>query len=83
MSTDERGYCDALAERIVLRGTRPCRAWHTEFVKRPEPQGPAARAKLEAVDRAVQYSFPTADIAEMLREIERGYADCEERDADG
>jgi hypothetical protein len=29
--------------------------------------------KLKAVRRAVQYSFPTADIEQMLAEIERGY----------
>ena len=30
-------------------------------------------AKLKAVRRAVEHSFPTADIGQMLREIERGY----------
>jgi hypothetical protein len=30
-------------------------------------------AKLKAVRRAVKYSFPTADIDRMLREIDRGY----------
>jgi hypothetical protein len=30
-------------------------------------------AKLKAVRRAVEYSFPTADIDQMLREIEQGY----------
>ena len=29
--------------------------------------------KLKAVRRAVEYSFPTADIAQMNEEIERGY----------
>jgi hypothetical protein len=29
--------------------------------------------KLKAVRRAAQYSFPTADIEQMLAEIERGY----------
>jgi hypothetical protein len=32
-----------------------------------------AETKLKAVRRAVQFSFPTADIEQMLREIERGY----------
>jgi hypothetical protein len=30
-------------------------------------------AKLRAVRRAVQYSFPTGDIERMLAEIEQGY----------
>jgi hypothetical protein len=30
-------------------------------------------AKLKAVRLAVQYSFPTADVERMLKEIERGY----------
>jgi hypothetical protein len=29
--------------------------------------------KLKAVRRAVTYSFPTADVEQMLNEIERGY----------
>ena len=29
--------------------------------------------KLEAVRRAVRHSFPTADIEQMLKEIEQGY----------
>jgi len=34
-------------------------------------QGP--EAKLKAVRKAAQYSFPTADLEQMLKEIERGY----------
>jgi hypothetical protein len=30
-------------------------------------------AKLKAVRKAARYSFPTADIEEMLGEIEQGY----------
>jgi hypothetical protein len=36
------------------------------------PRGDRAR-KLAAVRSAVRHSFPTADIEEMLGEIERGY----------
>lgn len=32
-----------------------------------------ANAKLEAIRAASQHSFPTADIDQMLAEIERGY----------
>jgi hypothetical protein len=34
-----------------------------------------AESKLLAVRRAVEFNAPTADIDEMLREIERGYLD--------
>ena len=37
---------------------------------RPES---APETKLQSIRRAVKYSFPTADIDQMLREIERGY----------
>jgi hypothetical protein len=32
-----------------------------------------AESKLKAVRRGAQYSFPTADLEQMLSEIERGY----------
>lgn len=32
-----------------------------------------APQKLQAIRRAANYSFPTADIEQMLREIEQGY----------
>ncbi|HEY3455797.1 MAG TPA: hypothetical protein VGK64_14420 [Bryobacteraceae bacterium] len=31
--------------------------------------------KLKAIRRAAEYSFPTADMEQMLREIEQGYRD--------
>ena len=48
----------------VRRALRDARAERP--VKGPE-------SKLRAVRRAVQYSFPTADIEQMLAEIARGY----------
>jgi hypothetical protein len=47
--------------RRTLREARTLRPIH-------EPE-----AKIEAVRRAAQYSFPTADVAQMLKEIEDGY----------
>ena len=38
--------------------------------KRP---GQEPQAKLKAVRKAAEYSFPTAEIEQMLAEIERGY----------
>jgi len=44
--------------------------------KRLQAQKPATdpEVKLRAVRKAAKYSFPTADIQQMLQEIERGYA---------
>ena len=47
--------------RRVLREARSSRS-----VIEPE-------AKLKSIRRAAEYSFPTADIDQMLNEIERGY----------
>jgi len=50
-----------------------------EWVRRALRQARAGRpaiepeAKLKSVRRAVKYSFPTADVEQMLGEIERGY----------
>ena len=33
----------------------------------------APQSKLKAVRQAVEYSFPTADVDQMLADIERGY----------
>lgn len=40
--------------------------------RRREPQGDLDR-KLQAVRKAMQYNGPTADIDQMLAEIEQGY----------
>jgi Ribbon-helix-helix protein, copG family len=47
--------------RRILREARSRQPVH-------EPQW-----KLKAVRRAASYSFPTADVEQMLEEIERGY----------
>jgi hypothetical protein len=50
-----------------------------EWVRRVLREARAGRptvepeAKLKAVRRAVEYSFPSADVKQMLSEIERGY----------
>jgi hypothetical protein len=41
--------------------------------RRREPVGDAGK-KLDVVRAAARHSFPTADINEMLAEIERGYS---------
>jgi hypothetical protein len=59
----------ARREHIAV-GERVRRTLREARSRRPmqEPQ-----AKLKAVRNAAQYAFPTADVEQMLAEIERGY----------
>jgi hypothetical protein len=43
-----------------------------ELARRREPVGSVAQ-KLEAIQKAVMFTYPTADIDTMLAEIEAGY----------
>jgi hypothetical protein len=42
------------------------------LVRRSEPSGNASK-KIEAIRAAARFGYPTADIDQMLAEIERGY----------
>jgi hypothetical protein len=46
--------------------------------RRREPVGNVGK-KLDSVRAAVRHSFPTADINDMLAEIERGYGASDRR----
>ena len=43
-----------------------------ESARRQEPEGSSSR-KLEAIRLAAQHEYPTADIDQMLEEVETGY----------
>jgi hypothetical protein len=64
----------------IARGQRTTVAeWVRQALRsarQQEPLGDAGR-KLEAVRVAALHSFPTADIDQMLAEIERGYVPVE------
>ena len=49
--------------------------WVRRALRKARSQRPAldAQAKLKSVRAAAQHSFPTADIDQMLEEIELGY----------
>jgi Ribbon-helix-helix protein, copG family len=71
LSDSEMNEIRRLARREKISvGEWVRRALRQERARQPvqEPQG-----KLRAVRRAVEYSFPTADIEKMLREIEQGH----------
>ena len=49
--------------------------WVRRVLREARASRPASEpeTKLKAIRRAVKYSFPTADVDRMLREIEQGY----------
>lgn len=65
--------------RQIQRSARSQHLTVAEWVRRAlaaaqrrEPGGEAAR-KVDAVRDAARLAYPTADVAQMLEEIERGY----------
>jgi hypothetical protein len=48
------------------------RALREARLQRP---GQEPQAKLKAVRKAVEYAFPTAEVDQILAEIERGYSE--------
>ena len=62
-------------QRIARRKGTTVAEWVRQALRaarRREP-GTESRKKLEAVRAATRFSFPTADVSQMLEEIERGY----------
>jgi len=49
--------------------------WARQTLRAAKAQQPTVEAerKLAAIREAARHSFPTADLAQMLAEIERGY----------
>ena len=71
--------------REIQRSARRQRMTVAEWVRqalrvarRSEPRSDAGK-KLQVVRAAAEHNFPTADIGEMLRQIERGYLDSPPR----
>jgi hypothetical protein len=71
LDEDELREIQSTARRQRLTTAAWVRRALRESIER-EPR-PDARAKLAAIRRAADHSFPTADIDQMLEEIERGY----------
>jgi len=72
--------------REIQRAARSQRLTVAEWVRgvlraarRREPLGEAGK-KLEVIRAAARHAFPTADIPQMLAEIERGYVEGGPRD---
>jgi hypothetical protein len=62
-------------QRLAQRERLTVGEWVRRVLREARASRPASEpeAKLKAVRRAAAYSFPTADIDEMIRQIERGY----------
>lgn len=61
--------------RIARRHRMNVSEWVRQALRRARRSEPAVDSgrKLQAIRSAFQYEFPTADIDQMLEEIERGY----------
>ncbi|HET7584228.1 MAG TPA: hypothetical protein VFK13_04935 [Gemmatimonadaceae bacterium] len=70
---DEREFADIRRAARLNRMT--VAEWVRQALRKARREEPAsdARRKLSAVREAAQGSYPTADIAQMLSEIEKGY----------
>lgn len=62
-------------QRLACRKQMSVAEWVRQALRAARRQQPStdARKKLETVRAAVRHSFPTADIDQVLGEIERGY----------
>lgn len=62
-------------ERLARSERLTVGEWVRRTLREARMRKPAidSESKLRAVRRAAQYAFPTADIDDMLKEIERGY----------
>ena len=73
LADQEMSDIQALAKREALAVGEWVRRTLREALNRQSVNDP--EAKLEAVRRGAEYSFPTAGIDQMIREIDRGYLD--------
>jgi Ribbon-helix-helix protein, copG family len=62
-------------QRLARRERLTVGEWVRRVLREAREQKPRhdPESKLKAIRRGAEFSFPTADIEDMLREIERGY----------
>jgi hypothetical protein len=62
-------------QRLAKRERLTVGEWVRRVLREARAGRPAVEpeTKLKAVRRAAEYSYPTADVTQMLSEIERGY----------
>jgi hypothetical protein len=64
-------------QRVARREHLALGEWVRRVLREARLQRPGQepQAKLKAIRKAVEYAFPTADVAQILAEIERGYGE--------
>lgn len=72
---DEEEYREI--EDVARRKGLTISEWVRRSLREARSRAPTADAarKLEAVRAAAEHDFPTADIDQMLREVEQGYVE--------
>lgn len=62
-------------QRLARREKMAVGEWVRRALREARSRKPVngPEAKLRAIRQGVKYSFPTADVPQMLEEIERGY----------
>ncbi len=72
---DEAEYREV--QRLARLRRTTVAAWVRDAIRNARQSQPSGRAgdKLRIVRAAARHAFPTADIDQMLAEIERGYGD--------
>ncbi len=72
---DDKEYREI--ERVARRHRLTVSEWVRQSLRRARREEPSVEAgrKLAAVRAAEAHRFPTADIDQMLKEVERGYMD--------
>lgn len=62
-------------QRLARRERLTVGEWVRRTIREARDRQPVSdkETKLKAVRRGAEYSFPSADIEQMLNEIERGY----------
>ncbi len=63
-------------QRLARRGRLAVGEWVRRALREARSRQPVndSEVKLKSIRHAVEYSFPTADMEQMLREIEQGYS---------
>ncbi len=71
---DEREYEEI--QTLARENGMTTAEWVREALRKARRSYPTGKTerKLDAIDRAMAYEFPTADIGQMLGEIEEGYS---------
>ena len=66
-------------QRLAKRERKTTATWVREQLRaaRTAASYPDAEPKLRAIREATTYAYPVGDIAELLADIERGYADTD------